>query len=217
MKLNRSSLESILVLAVSFGMVWGVRVLFVTYVGNHWIGTLGITSGMLGMMTILSWHGKLGWYGRIYKKTFTSKIMKKLTRYRIILAGVSLYFLGVMSLGAHIGISYDTQETAQVLSEIKEQTGGEITYDTILQNTEQRVREDPLDYARGFTMMAIYFVLAPFIDTHNYLVLFGMAAQAFPLFFYYVDILFIEEIEVLGVMILWGRLQRRSAVESNLT
>ena len=217
MKLNRSSLESILVLAVSFGLVWGVRVLFVSVVGNHWIGTLGITSGMLGMMTLLSWHGKLGWYGRIYKKTFTSKIMKKLTRYRIILAGVSLYFLGVMSLGAHIGVTHDTEQSAQLLEEVRVQSGGEISYATVITNTEEKVREDPLDYVRGFTMMAIYFVLAPFIDTHNYLVLFGMAAQAFPLFFYYVDILFIEEIEVLGVMILWGRLQRRSAVESNLT
>ena len=210
MKITRSSFESILVLAVLFAAVWSTRIVVVTILGHNWIGTLGVTSGILGTITVLSWYDKLGWFGRTYKKIFTHKITRKLTKYRIILAGITLYFMGVMSLGAHIGVGYHYTESAQLLQEVKVQSGGEISYDTILQNTEQKVKEDPLDYATGFTMMALYFILAPFLDTHNYLVLFGMAAQVFPAFFYYVDVIFIEEIEVLGVMILWIKLQKKT-------
>lgn len=80
-----------------FGVLMGIflpiRMAFYAYASPHWIGSLGLASGMMALITYLSYKNKLGLFGRIFVKQF-AKTMRG--RSGTIAIGISLVMIAYL-------------------------------------------------------------------------------------------------------------------------
>ncbi len=82
--------EKLIVLAVTVGLFFPVRILFSTYVSDNWMGSLGIMSAIAVLLVVLIKRKKLGWFGKIFEKQMRKTVGGKTGKYLI---GFSIFFL----------------------------------------------------------------------------------------------------------------------------
>jgi len=84
--------ESIIVFGVMTGLLMPVRLLFVSYVSDNWIGSFGVISAISITILILAMKGKLGEFGNM----FLRQIEKLLRGKRKILVYIESIFVIVL-------------------------------------------------------------------------------------------------------------------------
>lgn len=92
--------EKLIILSITTGVFLPLRVFFSTYVYDHWLGSLGLVSGIGILFVVLIKRNKLGEFGRIFerqmKKTIGGKTGKYVIGFSILFLvyfGASLYFI----------------------------------------------------------------------------------------------------------------------------
>jgi hypothetical protein len=91
MKMENSDLkEKIIVLGVTVGIFFPIRVFFSAYVSEHWLGSVGIMSALAIFLVVLIKKKKLGWFGRIFEKQMRKTVGGKTGKYLI---GFAIFFL----------------------------------------------------------------------------------------------------------------------------
>ena len=110
-----SIIESI-ILGVFFLVVFlPVRLLFFTFVSEHWFGNLGVLSIMMFLIVYLSQKGKLGYIGRLVLKKLNKIKHSKITKFFIIAQLIAIYIIGSSFIAVSSG------ESSIYLPEIEKQ------------------------------------------------------------------------------------------------
>jgi len=94
MKMDKKDLkEKIIVLGVTVGLFFPVRIFFSVYVSEHWLGSLGVMSALAILLVVLIKKKKLGWFGIIFEKQMRKTVGGKTGKYLIGFAYFSLFIL----------------------------------------------------------------------------------------------------------------------------
>ncbi len=87
---NKDLKEKIIVLGVTVGLFFPIRIFFSAYVSDHWLGSLGIMSSLAIFLVVLIKKKKLGWFGIIFEKQMRKTVGGKTGKYLI---GFAVFFL----------------------------------------------------------------------------------------------------------------------------
>ncbi len=82
--------EKFLILGILTGIFLPMRILFVSYVSEHWIGSLGLVSAFGIVLVFLIKRKKLGWFGKLFEKQMKKTMGGNSGKYII---GFALFFL----------------------------------------------------------------------------------------------------------------------------
>src|SRR3990167_2247709 len=106
MKITKESLEPITIGAILIFILLPVRVLFVSYVNDHWLGSLGIVSLVSFIVLYLAKKDKLGWFGRAFVRQLF-KIRNGKRKYIFFVgATFSLLYFGSIIIGVELSNTY---------------------------------------------------------------------------------------------------------------
>ena len=194
-------------------VVWLARLFILEVVSDHWIGTIGITAGIFGTITYLSYKDRFGAWGRVYKSVILSKASRRVTRIMVSLTGTALFFLISFSVGMHASESYFTAETAE-LSRIAEEHGQPMTREALEAQVSKDLQENPLQMALLVVVAFFAIPLLMFADFPLYASLMGTMNHIFGgQLIHIVDIFLIQELEAIGVLFFVRRLQKQKLLE----
>lgn len=82
--------EKLIVLCITVGLFFPVRIFFSSYVSDDWIGSLGIMSVLAVILVVLIKRKKLGWFGKIFENQMRKTVGGKTGKYLI---GFAIFFL----------------------------------------------------------------------------------------------------------------------------
>ena len=82
--------EKMIVLGATVGLFLPARLFFSTYVSEDWMGSLGIMSAIAIIFVLLIKRKKLGWFGEIFERQMRKTVGGKTGKYLI---GFALFFL----------------------------------------------------------------------------------------------------------------------------
>jgi len=82
--------EKFLILGILTGVFLPMRILFVSYVSEYWLGSLGLVSAFGIVLIFLIKKEKLGWFGKLFEKQMRKTMGGKSGKYII---GFALFFL----------------------------------------------------------------------------------------------------------------------------
>ena len=92
--------EKLIILLVTTGIFLPIRILFASYISEHWLGSLGLVSAIGLLFVFLIKQNKLGWFGKMFEKQMKKTIGGKTGKYIIVISvlfliyfGTSLYFI----------------------------------------------------------------------------------------------------------------------------
>lgn len=94
--------EKWIVIGVFMGLFLPVRLVFYTYVSQYWLGSFGVITGIAILVFYLSWKGKLGAFGRIWKRQIVKMARGKL--------GLFLIVEGIIAVTVYSGYVYFIEE-----------------------------------------------------------------------------------------------------------
>lgn len=189
--------------------MWISRIVFVGLVSTHWIGTLGVTSGIMGTMIYLSRKERLGRYGTILNRWLDRATGRKVTIGFVFLSGMILYFFGSIMIGIALAPSYP--EIKQQAVEMIRQNNIPTEQQKLIEESIRQVEEQPAQK-----------ILA------GYLFAFALPLISFPVFSTMISITdsifngwlgvisqvtFVQEIEVIGMMI-FNRIMKARTVKT---
>lgn len=115
--------EKLIMMGFLIGIFLPLRLIFVEYVSDQWLGNFGLISGLGLVLLILTKKGKLGKVGRIFEKQMKKAIFGKTGKFVIVLSILSLLYFGSTMVFMERG--------ATVYSEDKM-----LFYDAIVQNND---------------------------------------------------------------------------------
>jgi len=131
MKITKETLEPIAIGAILIFILLPVRVLFVSYVNDHWLGSLGIVSLVSFIILYLAKKDKLGWFGRAFVRQLF-KIRNGKRKYIFFMSATFslLYFGSVI-----VGVELSSTSLNDLKTEIQTATGldsfNDISFDPI--------------------------------------------------------------------------------------
>jgi len=86
--------EKLLLLGITVGIFLPVRLFFGTFVSEYWIGSLGMVSAFALLFIYLIKKNKLGFVGRIFEKQMKKMICGKTGKYIITISFIFLIYFG---------------------------------------------------------------------------------------------------------------------------
>lgn len=105
--------EKFLVAIVFTGIFLPVRLLFFTYVSEHWVGSFGVMTILLVCLMYLANKGKLGYIGRIINIQIRSFSRGKYGKFSLFYLVFWIYLYSLFIYGA----SYSNPETTAIYTE----------------------------------------------------------------------------------------------------
>ena len=104
--MNRKEIkESLIVFLVMTAVLLPVRLFFVSFVSDNWLGSLGIISGITGLILYLTNKNKLGRFGQMFQRQLARLQKGRLAK---IVFGQTIFFVlvfGTFSIGIELGNS----------------------------------------------------------------------------------------------------------------
>lgn len=113
--------EKLIVIGFLLGIFLPIRLVFVEYVSDQWLGNFGLISGLGIVLFILIKKGKLGRIGSIFERQMKKVIFGKTGKFVIVLSILSLLYFGSTIVFMERGTSVYSEDTA-------------LFYDAIIQN-----------------------------------------------------------------------------------
>jgi len=115
--------EKLIVMAFLVGIFLPLRLIFVEYVSDQWLGNFGLISGLGLVLVILIKKRKLGKIGNIFEKQMKKAIFGKTGKFVVALSILSLLYFGSTMVFMERGVSVYSED--QILF-----------YDAIIQNND---------------------------------------------------------------------------------
>lgn len=172
-----------------------VRLMFVKYVSTDWLGSFGIITAVSLVILILANKNKLGWFGRAYQRQLykANRGKRKYFFYFNLIVGIIFFTLTIIAI--NIGQS-DDQFKKDVL-EIK----NVLPYDNLTDMTKQaeddfRIEDLPKGLFLFFYMLIFRFDLFIVLMT-------TLNDLSDGWIMHFSTVFFIEELEVLGLLIFY--------------
>lgn len=109
--------EIFIVFAVMTGVFLPVRIIFVTYVNDNWLGSFGLISGLSILILVLTKKQKLGFFGKMFERQMTrlhSSRFSKLIYFQVVFL---LIVFGSLVFSIEMGNSFYFVEKQQLLEQ----------------------------------------------------------------------------------------------------
>ena len=183
--------EKLILLGISVGVFLPIRILFSSYVSDSWIGSLGIMSGIAIFLVILIKKKKLGGLGEMFERQMRKTIGGRTGKYIIALSIFFLLYFGATLYFIERGNTVFAEDTDIFYLSIINENGYNIedisTYQLIgpkiIENSESNFQSVAhIDYIFSIT----YAVMNEMSD--------GWLSH-------FVVVMFVEQIELLGLLI----------------
>jgi len=131
MKITKETLEPIAIGAILIFILLPVRVLFVSYVNDHWLGSLGIVSLVSFIILYLAKKDKLGWFGRAFVRQIF-KIRNGKRKYIFFIgAAFSLLYFGSIIIGVELSNTYLNELKTEIQTATGLDSFNDISFDPI--------------------------------------------------------------------------------------
>lgn len=182
--MTREFLETIIVGVILAGILLPVRILFVSYVNDHWIGSLGMVTLISVVILYLAKKNKLGWFGNAFvKQIFKIKTGKR--KYLFITGAIFfLIYFGIIILGVDASNTYLLEQKLEIKSLSGLDTFEDIPFEPLTLDDLGKVW---LVFFTRFDVLAISIGIVNDIS-HGYLLHFAIVFVA-------------EELELIGIFI----------------
>lgn len=196
---NNDFREKLVVIGFFVGIFLPVRMLFVEYVSDHWLGSLGLISALGFLFLILVKRQKLGKIGKIFEKNTQKMVFGKTAKLVIGLSLISLLYFGSSMMFIERGNSlYSEDKTLFHDAIIKDNNLNSVTPNN-LQNIQvvydsQNRLVSTFDYAFSITYAIMNDVSGGWLE-HLYFVL------------------FVEQIEILGFFVFYRLIHKNSTAK----
>lgn len=109
--------NKLIVFVVVTGLFLPVRMVFYSYVSSHWIGSLGLTSSILLVITFLAHKNKLGRFGSIFVEQMTKTMRGRSGKITICFSLLLIIYLGSTLLWIERGDTTYSDEK-QIVSQL---------------------------------------------------------------------------------------------------
>jgi|SRR3972149_9194539 len=189
--------ESILVFGFLLGILFPIRLLFVEYVTDSWIGSLGILSSVYIIIIILIKKNKLGRFGKMIARQLF-KIHKGKRRYFVYTnIALSTLFFAMIVYGMETAKTGDyPAEVNKFFMELPQQS---LTNPQEAQNYVST--EQPKFTPNRIIQSIIALILLPFTDHNQFIILWGLIDKMTEGWFLNLSIVLLaEQIEVIGFL-----------------
>jgi len=113
--------EKLIIAGFLIGIFLPIRLVFVEYVSDHWLGNFGLISAIGLVLLILIKKGKLGKIGIVFDKQMKKTIFGKTGKFVIIFSMLSLVYFGSSMMFIERGITVYSEDQ-------------ELFYDAIIKN-----------------------------------------------------------------------------------
>jgi len=206
-----SLLEDVIVLIVMLGIFLPIRLLFVEFVNDSWIGSFGVITAVVIILVYLSKKNKLGFFGRAYWRTISRVHKGKRRILSYFMVAVTLYLWVSMMYGIEFAkenpeaielktnvINTMTQEELEKIDRLNKRI-----VDKDIVGTQKELlsnyNEIPLDL---LVLSAIALVFMPLLDFTIWAVIVSMLDTWLNGWLMHFSIVFfVESLEVTGIMI----------------
>ena len=190
----REKLEPLFVFLVMGGMLLPARLLFVEYVSDDWLGSLGVITLISVIVIVLAKKKKLGFFGPMLERQMF-KFQKG--KRGIIIVGESVFLLLILG-----GMIFAIDQGNNVYSDLKFQN---MENSSSSLSSEQQVLEkandlDTSDWLMGFLYAPVAFVTA-FPQMSAAIASIDQSLDGWLMHFYTVG--FVEYVELLGILIFY--------------
>lgn len=184
--------ESLIVFGVMTGILLPVRLLFVTYVSDDWLGSFGIITAISITILVLVKKRKLGEFGNMFQRQIDKLLQGKRKIIVYAESAFVLALLGTMILAINMGNSVysDMQDDFEIIREIDDP-------DTLMEQTENWTAND---WFSGLIAAPIAFVVA-FPQMSAVIASIDGALDGWLMHFYTVG--FVEYAEFLGILVMY--------------
>lgn len=198
LKPKQEAFESLIVFGFLFGILFPIRLLFVTYVSSSWIGSLGVLTSVYIILIILIKKNKLGKFGKMIARQLF-KIHTGKRRYfvytNIILA--TLFFsLAVYGMETAKGDNYQIQIN-QFFTKLPQQdlTNPEDTKNYVITELPKLSPDD-------FIHSLITLIFLPITDNEQFIIIWGLIDKVTHGWILNLSIVILaEQIEIVGFLI----------------
>jgi hypothetical protein len=186
--------EKLIVLAVTVGLFFPVRIFFSSYVSDEWLGSLGTMSVLAILLVVLIKRNMLGGFGKIFEKQMRKTVGGKTGKYLISFAIFFLVYFGATLFFIDRGNTVYFDDKEIFFYSIMEKEGYNIndlsSYDLIgPQLTAQKGLKD----FQIFSSLDYMFAIA-------YAVMNDMSEGWLE---HIVVVMFVEQIEFIGLLVLY--------------
>ena len=193
--MNKNDLkEKLIVLGVTMGLFFPVRIFFSSYVSDYWLGSLGTMSVLAILLVVLIKRNKLGWFGKIFEKQMRKTVGGKTGKYLICFAIFFLAYFGTTLFFIDRGNTVYFDDKEIFLFAIIEEGGYNIndlsSYDLI---GPQLAAQNGLKNFDAFSSLDYMFSIA-------YAVMNDMSDGWLE---HIVIVMFVEQIELIGLLVLY--------------
>lgn len=190
---KQNFLEGLIVFSVMTGILLPVRLFFVAYISDNWLGSFGLVSAISITMLVLTKKGKLGKFGQIFERQLNKLQHGKRAK---IVYGQSIFFLIILG-----GTIFAIEQGNSIYSDLKEEL--------LAQNQEFSDSNKILamanevtfqDWVNGFIGM----ILAVFFAFPQLAAVFAVlndSSHGWVLHFY--TVAFVEYLEIFGLLLLY--------------
>lgn len=186
--------EKLIILSVTTGIFLPLRIIFTAYVSDYWLGSIGIVSAIGLLFVYLIKKNKLGGFGKIFVKQMKKTIGGKTGKYVI---GFSILFLIYFGSSLYL---IDRGDSVYLQDK-------EIFYSIIISEQEFKVENIPIEKLKG---------PEPFFGLDNLLWLssfeYGLSIAYAVMndatdgwLSHLIVVIFVEQLEVLGLLYFYRR------------
>ncbi len=186
--------EKLIVLGVTVGLFFPVRIFFSSYVSDDWLGSLGIMSVLAVILVVLIKRKKLGWFGKIFENQMRKTVGGKTGKYLIGFAIFFLVYFGATLFFIDRGNTVYFDDKEIFFNAIMEEGGYDIndlsSYDLI---GPQLAAQNSLRGFQVFSSLDYMFSIA-------YAVMSDMSDGWLE---HIVVVMFVEQIELIGLLVLY--------------
>ena len=185
--------ETLIVFSVFTGMLLPVRLLFVSYVSDDWLGSFGIISVISILVLILTKKGKLGTFGQMFERQLRRIQSGKKGK---LLYGQAIFFLLILG-GTIFSIEQGNSEYLALKDEI-------LTENEEFKNPEQIIEKTQELEAKDWLLGFIALFVAVFVAFPQICAVFAVLNDSFDgwiLHFY--TVAFVEYLELFGILLLY--------------
>ena len=186
--------EKLIVFAFLVGIFLPLRLVFVEYVSDQWLGNFGLISGLGLILLILIKKRKLGRIGNIFEKQMKKTIFGKTGKVVIALSLFSALYFGSTMIFMERGISVYSEDSALFYdaiiqnNDLNQINPNNLKNIHIIYDSDNRIYST-MDYAFSITYSIMNEVSGGWLE-HLYF------------------ILMVEQIEILGIFIFFRIFQR---------
>ncbi len=199
----RGIFESLIVFGVMAGLLLPVRLLFVEYVSDNWLGSLGVISAISILVIILAKKKKLGFFGPMLERQMY-KFQKG--KRGLLILGESVFLLLILG-----GMIFAIDQGNTVYSDLKIENIRNTPSQSAEQVLESTKDMDSFDWLAGFLMIPVAF-LTVFPQMSAAIASIDQMLDGWLLHFYTVG--FVEYLELLGILIFYKISFRRKLANS---